>query len=127
MVCNLFVDEYVCHQLRARNNYIGVITNADGRMRKVMRELEFPEELFQVEEGGKDLIVVSEEEGVEKPDRRIFEIALERVNVRYGERIRADECLHVGDELESDYVGAVGAGWRGLLVGRDIASVSEVV
>jgi len=57
VVCNLFVDEYVCHQLRARNNYIGVITNADERMRKVMRELEFPEELFQVEGGGKDLIV----------------------------------------------------------------------
>jgi FMN phosphatase YigB (HAD superfamily) len=114
--------------LRKRNVYVGVITNADGRMREVLRDLEFPGELFEVDSAGKDLVVISEEEGVEKPDERIFEIGLERVNGRYGVgEVKAEESVHVGDELESDYLGAVRAGWRGLLVGREVSGLGEVV
>ena len=109
-------------ELRKRGVYVGVITNADGRMRDVLRDLAFPEELFGDE--GKDLVVISEEEGVEKPDGRIFRIALGR----YGAgKVKAEESVHVGDELESDYEGAVRAGWRGLLIGRDVSRLSEVV
>jgi HAD superfamily hydrolase (TIGR01549 family) len=96
-------------------------------MREVMRDLEFPEELFRTDGRGKDLVVISEEEGVEKPDGKIFGIALERVNERYVAGLGVDECLHVGDELERDYEGAIGAGWRGMLLGRDVESVCEVV
>ena len=106
-------------ELRKRDVHVGVITNADGRMREVLRDLGFPEELFG--DGGKDLVVISEEEGVEKPDGRIFEIALGRHGVK------VEESVHVGDELESDYEGAVRAGWRGLLIGRDVSRLSEVV
>jgi len=113
-------------ELRKRGVYVGVMTNADGRMREVLRDLEFPGELFRVE-GGKDLVVISEEEGVEKPDGEMFRIALGRVNGRYGGGIKAEESVHVGDEEESDYEGAVRAGWRGLLVGRDVGGVEEVV
>jgi FMN phosphatase YigB (HAD superfamily) len=111
-------------RLREREVYIGVITNGDGRMRDVLKDLGFTEDLFG---GERDLIVISEEEGVEKPDERIFKNALGRVNMKYGVGIRAEECLHVGDEVESDFEGAVGAGWRGLLVGRDVTEMSEVV
>ena len=79
-----------------------MITNADGRMREVLRDLEFPEELFEVE--GKDLVVISEEEGVEKPDPRIFRNALERTGSR------AEESLYVGDIYHIDVIGARAAG-----------------
>lgn len=104
--------------------YVGVITNGDGRMRQVLKDLEFPEELFG---GEKDLVVISEEEGVEKPDRRIFEIGLKRIKLKYGQDVKGEESVHVGDEEESDFKGAVKAGWRGLLLGREVKTLSEVV
>ena len=53
-----------------------------------------------------DPILVSSEVGVEKPDRRIFEKALELS----GEDPR--ECLYVGDNYYDDGVGALKWGWR---------------
>lgn len=46
----------------------------------------------------------SEEMGVEKPDRRIFEMALERIGAQ------PDEVVYVGDSLEADVLGAESAG-----------------
>ena len=51
-----------------------------------------------------DFVVDSGLVGVEKPDPRIFEIALERAQVR------KDEVVHVGDVYEVDVVGARAAG-----------------
>lgn len=47
-----------------------------------------------------DLLIVSAEEGVEKPDRRIFELALERAGCR------PEEAVMVGDRLDNDIVPA---------------------
>ncbi|WP_114781918.1 YjjG family noncanonical pyrimidine nucleotidase [Botryobacter ruber] len=49
-------------------------------------------------------IVTSECCGYKKPDKRIFEHALQRINVT------PDECLMVGDNLECDIEGAKAAG-----------------
>lgn len=48
-------------------------------------------------------ILLSEEEGVEKPSREIFIRALERVNAMgsEGPAILPEHCLHVGDELKA--------------------------
>lgn len=51
-----------------------------------------------------DTVTWSEEAGVEKPDRRIFEIGLRRISAR------PDEVVYVGDSFEADVVGAQGAG-----------------
>ena len=53
-----------------------------------------------------DALVVSEEAGVSKPDPRIFEIALERLDCR------SDEAVMVGDSWAADIVGAAAAGIR---------------
>jgi HAD superfamily hydrolase (TIGR01549 family) len=53
-----------------------------------------------------DVLVVSEEAGVSKPDPRIFEIALERL------ACRADEVVMIGDSWAADIAGAVAAGIR---------------
>ncbi len=51
-----------------------------------------------------DAIVYSAELGVHKPDRRIFDYAANLLGVAN------EECLFVGDDADSDVVGALGAG-----------------
>jgi putative hydrolase of the HAD superfamily len=55
-----------------------------------------------------DVLVVSEEAGISKPDPGIFQIALDRLG------IRADETVMVGDSWANDIVGARRAGIRGV-------------
>lgn len=57
----------------------------------VLQDLGFPPYL--------NPIILSEEEGVEKPSRKIFERALSLVTNVNGGPIKLTECLHVGDEL----------------------------
>lgn len=47
-----------------------------------------------------DLVVASAEEGVSKPDRRIFEIALKRSNCK------ANNAIMIGDRIDNDIVPA---------------------
>jgi putative hydrolase of the HAD superfamily len=49
-------------------------------------------------------VVISEEVGVEKPESKIFDIALKKLHVN------ADEAVYVGDTLETDVFGANKAG-----------------
>ena len=51
-----------------------------------------------------DELVISEAEGVNKPDPRIFEVALQAAGVM------ADEAVMLGDSWPNDVLGAVGAG-----------------
>ena len=53
-----------------------------------------------------DVLVISEEAGVSKPNARIYEIALERANVK------SHETVMIGDAWENDIVGAQAAGIR---------------
>jgi len=53
-----------------------------------------------------DVLVVSEEAGMSKPDPRIFEIALERLGCG------PDEVVMVGDSWPADIVGAIATGIR---------------
>ncbi|WP_235973606.1 HAD family hydrolase [Peribacillus faecalis] len=47
-----------------------------------------------------DTIIISEEVGLSKPDKRIFELALNELNVR------SEEALFVGDDIEKDIGGS---------------------
>jgi YjjG family noncanonical pyrimidine nucleotidase len=55
-----------------------------------------------------DVLVVSEEVGVWKPDPRIFEIALDRIGCA------ADDVVMVGDSWAADVIGARAAGIRAI-------------
>lgn len=59
-----------------------------------------------------DALVVSEETGVSKPDPRIFEIALERLEVK------AADAVMLGDSWAADVVGARAAGIRPIWFNR---------
>ena len=51
-----------------------------------------------------DFFAISEEVGIAKPDRRIFEVALKRGNVK------ADEAVYIGDSWNIDILGSLNAG-----------------
>jgi putative hydrolase of the HAD superfamily len=83
--------------LRAIGLKLGIVTNGpvEWQSRKI-RAMNI-ESLF-------DAILISESEGVQKPDVRIFQRALQRCGVE------AHEALFVGDHPENDIAGAEGAG-----------------
>ena len=58
-------------------------------------------------------VVFSEDHGVEKPDRRLFDVAAADVGCG------PDEVVMVGDSLRNDVHGAQNAGWRAIWLNRD--------
>jgi len=59
-----------------------------------------------------DVLVTSAEAGVAKPDKRIFEIALEKLSVT------PNEAVVIGDSFEKDVIGAFNAGIRSIWLNR---------
>jgi len=59
-------------------------------------------------------LIISEEVGVNKPQPRIFDIALERNNERLAQAglppLRREDCIMIGDSYSSDIAGAKAAG-----------------
>jgi HAD superfamily hydrolase (TIGR01509 family) len=88
--------------LRSRGVRLAVVSNANGTLRSVLERVGVAALV--------DVIVDSHEEGVEKPDARIFRIALERVGVP------AEHAVHVGDLYHVDVVGARSAGVGAVLL-----------
>ncbi|MCY4543765.1 MAG: HAD family hydrolase [Gemmatimonadetes bacterium] len=67
-------------------------------------------------------VIFSQDVQIEKPDRRIFEIAAQQADCAL------DELLHVGDSLKNDVAGANAAGVRSVWLNRDSqASHSGIV
>jgi len=57
-----------------------------------------------------DTILISQEVGISKPDRRIFQMALAKL------KVKAEETLFVGDNLEGDIAGCQSAGIKGIWI-----------
>lgn len=109
--------------IRKRADKMIVISNANGKLHVLLERVGLS--------GFFDVIVDSFVEGVEKPDPRLFEIALERAGSR------ADEALHIGDIYHVDVAGARAAGMTPVLLDpcnlypeadcARVGSVSELV
>jgi putative hydrolase of the HAD superfamily len=96
--CTLLPDAAaVLAELRLRGYKLGVITNGEewSQMRKLSVSGLAP--LF-------DLLVISGQEQIKKPDPRIFTRAAERLAVQ------PDECAFVGDHARNDIYGAGAVG-----------------
>jgi putative hydrolase of the HAD superfamily len=91
-------------RLRARGLRLGIISNWDRRLRTIVREMGL-DALF-------DAVTISCEEGMRKPDPRIFGRSLGKLGVA------PHEALHVGDLVSDDVAGARAAGLRAVLVDR---------
>lgn len=81
---------------------MGVVSNANGTVRAKLARVGLADYF--------ELVVDSHEEGIEKPDPRIFALALERMGVG------AAETAYVGDLYHVDVVGAAAAGLSAFLL-----------
>ena len=88
--------------VRAAGVRSAVISNSNGTIRSLMTRLGLIDRL--------DFVIDSGEEGVEKPDPRIFQIALARAGVT------PDETAYIGDLYSIDVRGARRAGLRPVLL-----------
>jgi putative hydrolase of the HAD superfamily len=92
----------VLAELRARGYQLGVVSNADGRVRSALVARGLAEHFTA--------IIDSHVVGVEKPDPRIFQLALDACGTTPA------RALFVGDIYEIDVVGARNAGLAALLL-----------
>lgn len=56
--------------------------------------------------------------GAEKPDPRIFQAALDRASFWCGQDLQPNNVLHVGDNLQCDFIGARSFGFQALHLDR---------
>jgi HAD superfamily hydrolase (TIGR01509 family) len=95
-------------QLRAAGLPLALVSNADRGLRGKLERLDLASHFNH--------LTISAEVEVEKPDPRIFHIALDALGVP------AERAVHVGDLYEVDIVGARAAGAEAILV--DAAGLS---
>ncbi len=94
--------EAALQRMRAAGLRMAVVSNSNGTVRLVLERLGLAG-LFEE-------VLDSAVEGVEKPDPRIFQLALERLGVS------PEGALFVGDIYHVDVVGGRGAGLRVVMV-----------
>jgi putative hydrolase of the HAD superfamily len=95
----------VLQTLSARGLILGVLSNWDTRLGPLLEGLRLKPYF--------DHVILSAVVGWEKPQRRIFESALEQTGVL------SSEVLHVGDSYQQDVVGAREAGMYGVWLRRN--------
>jgi putative hydrolase of the HAD superfamily len=88
-------------RLRALGLKLGVVSNSNGTVREALARVGLSDNV--------DMIVDSHEEGIAKPDPRLFTTALRRAHGR------PESTVHVGDMYSVDVVGARAAGLRAIL------------
>ena len=91
---------------------LGIISNFDGRLRAILRHLEIAAHF--------EPIVISSEVGADKPDRWIFQHALERAG------IAPAAALHVGDDPARDWAAAESAGLHSFHLARPANSLRDL-
>jgi len=80
---------------------VGIITNGSTQRQKAKINNTNLNSCF-------DTIIISEEVGFSKPDKRIFELALNKLNVQ------PEAVLFVGDDIEKDIGGSQNANMKGI-------------
>ena len=103
----------ILSRLNSSGIRLGVISNFDGRLRTILRQLDVADRF--------EHLVISSEVGAEKPSARIFHEAARRFAVE------PTEILHVGDDPEVDVDGARMAGLQALLVDHQKVVLSVVL
>lgn len=94
---------------RRQNIQLGVISNFDTRLEKVLKVLDL-ERFF-------DSITISSLAGAAKPNSQIFQIALAK------HKVTADKVWHIGDSFTDDYQGAKQLGIQAFWLNRQESSI----
>ena len=98
--------------LKARGYKLALLSNADARCRGILKAMGLAQHL--------EHILLSCELGFEKPDVRLFHRAEEVLGAK------PRDILHVGDSNRNDGEGPEAAGWRALVIGRDIGKLCDI-
>lgn len=106
--------ESLLHSLKKANVKIGIITN--GFIALHQKRLEFTRFSVYI-----DLLVVSEAAGIAKPDRRIFDYAINQID----NPPESNQILMVGDTAESDILGGINAKWDTCWLNTDKKPISQ--
>ena len=102
----LFSDvEGALAELRRRGYKLAIVSNWDSRLLEICDMLGLSELM--------EFVVASAAVGVEKPDKRIFKIALAKAG------IDAERAIHVGDDYTADVLGAKYAGVEAVYLDRE--------
>ena len=108
----LFPESYECLERLSKKYKIGIIAN------------QIPGTADRLEKHGIlkfiDLVIASAEEGLEKPDRRIFELALSRANCK------PENAVMIGDRVDNDIVPAKKMGMKTVRVKQAMWKYWEV-
>ncbi|CAI4712693.1 CIC_collapsed_G0043120.mRNA.1.CDS.1 [Saccharomyces cerevisiae] len=98
---------------------LGIVSNTDPIFYKLLKNIG----LFETFSGH---IYLSYELNLAKPDRAIFQHALDDIISKqphllekYTREEILQHCFHIGDELKNDLEGAEAAGWTGILLDRN--------
>ena len=91
-------------RLKNRGCGLGIISNWDPSARSTLARQGIADYF--------DPIIISSEVGIEKPDERIFLLALEKAGVS------ASQCLYVGDNYYDDAIGAMKVGMPSVIINR---------
>ncbi|MEZ5300912.1 MAG: HAD-IA family hydrolase [Verrucomicrobiales bacterium] len=103
-------------RLRAAGMAVGILSNFDRRLAAALGGLGIADCFCQV--------VISAEVGASKPDPAIFAAAARAMGRP------ASACLHIGDDADRDYRGALDAGFGGAFLvdrrnGRDLGAAAD--
>lgn len=101
----------LAYELRAAGVRTAIVSNSEGGLADLLAEVQIAD-AFEV-------ILDSQRVGIEKPDPRIFEVALDRLGDRSMPRV------HIGDSYTADVAGALAAGWNAVWYGRRAVPVAD--
>ncbi|KAK0108286.1 hypothetical protein ONS95_003102 [Cadophora gregata] len=116
----------VLKRLRKMGWKVGIVTNGQAEEQEEKARVIGVRELV-------DCLITSEEVGVCKPDRRIFERAVEIIGGSSGMRDGDEgveeeaEVWMVGDDVEADVKGALGVGFKAVLYEDGVEKGSKMV
>jgi len=109
----LYIDAEACLRKLSKDYRIGVIAN---QLLGTSKRLENFGILKYI-----DLVVASAEEGVSKPNRRIFEIALEKSNCK------PENAVMIGDRIDNDIVPAKQLGMKTIWVKQGFGGLWNIM
>ncbi|KAH3778150.1 haloacid dehalogenase-like hydrolase domain-containing protein 3 isoform X2 [Dreissena polymorpha] len=98
-------------KLKAAGMQLGVISNFDERLEKILMQLAL-RHFF-------DFVICSATARFAKPDAGIFHLALEKAGVK------ACDAVHIGDHVVNDYNGSMNVGINGILYASSIKNIPE--
>lgn len=92
----------VLEYLKGKGYYLAVISNSDGQVRRLLTEAQL-DRYF-------NFIIDSHFVGVEKPNKRIFELGIK------ASKFKPHEIIYIGDIYSIDVMGAQGSGMQTILL-----------